>query len=400
MNFLTVLSGCRIASFVYVRDSGSSNRSSRGKSRLPSIYEDCTLMMSSPQQQQGPISMSKRIKTVQDLHQKGLEPNDTIYVTFTKLESFVTDILPYINVNVVLITGQWQLLPVHVVGNSTTTTTTQKGQKPGVPPISTEIIQSIVTHSNIMHWFCQNLDVYLGGSTEGKYYYDHPKISPFPYGLREGQNDLTTNTIYKSAVLQSLQQQPKNETNNNNNNNNNENRIYVGYLTPTNKERRDMLIPSSPTKLSKEKYYEELSRHQYAVSPNGDRPECYRHYEAIGLNTIPITQLSPTIHRHLLGSVVYNTHNMWNITKLEHDLLLLQKNPTNIDTATATISTLAATAQTINRNMVFEEYWMEYVERIVASKTTTNLVGPLRWWDRNANRRSTLANLVDKEMND
>ena len=79
----------------------------------------------------------------------------------------------------------------------------------------------------------------------------------------------------------------------------------------------------------------------------------------------------------------------------------IKKKKTNVD-ATTTTATTAATPQTINRNMIFEEYWMEYVERIVAaasSKTTnTNkVVGPLRWWDRNANRHSTLANLVDKK---
>ena len=104
MNFLTVLSGCRIASFVYV---GTSHQ----KHTNP-IYEDCTLMMNvntpnNPDLNQQPISISKRIKTKQNLVQ--LQSNDTIYVTFTKLQSFVNDILPHISVNVVLITGQWQL---------------------------------------------------------------------------------------------------------------------------------------------------------------------------------------------------------------------------------------------------------------------------------------------------
>jgi len=36
----------------------------------------------------------------------------------------------------------------------------------------------------------------------------------------------------------------------------------------------------------------------------------------------------------------------------------------------------------VNRNMVFEEYWMEYVERIVAH--------PLRWWDRVKKQKSLL----------
>jgi len=36
----------------------------------------------------------------------------------------------------------------------------------------------------------------------------------------------------------------------------------------------------------------------------------------------------------------------------------------------------------VNRNMVFEEYWMEYVERVVEH--------PLRWWDRAQKQKSLL----------
>ena len=45
--------------------------------------------------------------------------------------------------------------------------------------------------------------------------------------------------------------------------------------------------------------------------------ECYRHYEAIGLGVVPITQLDSYLYRHLQsGPVIYNTTE-WNISNLE-----------------------------------------------------------------------------------
>ena len=41
---------------------------------------------------------------------------------------------------------------------------------------------------------------------------------------------------------------------------------------------------------------------------------------------------------------------------------------------------------TVNRNMVFEEYWMEHVEQVVG--------WPLEWWDVTANRAAVLQDFV------
>jgi hypothetical protein len=108
----------------------------------------------------------------------------------------------------------------------------------------------------------------------------------------------------------------------------------------------------------------------YVVSPNGDRPDCYRHYEAIGLGAMPITQMNPKYYRHLAGNVIFNNTN-WNLTELE---VTLPRKPK------------------VNRRLVFEEYWMEYMERIVGR--------PLRWWDSTNQIRCSLADITDsvKEM--
>jgi len=123
-------------------------------------------------------------------------------------------------------------------------------------------------------------------------------------------------------------------------------------------------VPIGP-KLSLKQYYNHLAKSRNVLSPDGNRPECYRHYEAIAFGAVPITELDPYHYRHLgKAPVVYNNTN-WDITgPTALRLLGLKRFPR------------------VNRNMMFEEYWMEYVERMVGTR--------LRWWDRSAQKRSFL----------
>ena len=80
--------------------------------------------------------------------------------------------------------------------------------------------------------------------------------------------------------------------------------LFVGYnQRKTNPVRK--LLPKAE-KLPPAEYYRLMHMARYIPSPDGDRPECYRHYEAIGLGTVPITQLHPHFHRHLAGNVIFN----------------------------------------------------------------------------------------------
>jgi hypothetical protein len=67
-------------------------------------------------------------------------------------------------------------------------------------------------------------------------------------------------------------------------------------------------------------YFLEMAKSKYVVSPNGDRPDCYRHYEAIGLGAVPITQLDPVLYAHFgFGSAIFN-NMQWNLALLEKEL--------------------------------------------------------------------------------
>lgn len=90
------------------------------------------------------------------------------------------------------------------------------------------------------------------------------------------------------------------------------------------------------------------------VSPDGDGPDCYRHYEALGFGTVPITELDPFLYRHLsYAPVIYNNTD-WNLTSLKAKL---DPNPS------------------VNRNLIWEEFWIDYVD------STVNLDLNLNWND-------------------
>ena len=89
------------------------------------------------------------------------------------------------------------------------------------------------------------------------------------------------------------------------------------------------------------------------------------------MGAIPITETDPILYRHLReGPVIYNNTN-WNVTNLEE---ILPMNRT----------------KEVNRNMIFEEYWMEYVERVVGR--------PLRWWDVLQQKPLLLADFAPNKM--
>lgn len=127
--------------------------------------------------------------------------------------------------------------------------------------------------------------------------------------------------------------------------------------------------PSQPKKRNQVElatYFTSTHRSQYVLSPSSDRPESHLHYEAIGLGAKPITSLDPRLYRHLEGNVIFDEHN-FNMTELKE---ILPENPV------------------VNRRLVFEEYWMEHVERIVGR--------PMRWWDPSSDTRSSLERIGEK----
>jgi hypothetical protein len=139
--------------------------------------------------------------------------------------------------------------------------------------------------------------------------------------------------------------------------------IFVGYINRDSNPERAR-VPSGE-KLKPEEYYRRMHESKYVLSPDGDRPECYRHYEAIGLGSMPVTQLHPQLYRHLQGNVIFN-ETKWDLAEM---------------------TTKLPVSPVVNRRLLFEEYWIEYVERSVGR--------PMRWWDSSRQIRTSLSDITN-----
>jgi hypothetical protein len=237
------------------------------------------------------------------------------------LWDFSQNILPKLNVSITLITGQFH--------------------KTKSDMMTAQFVGTLLDHPLITKWFCQSIDAYVPFVVS-----NHSKLAPWPFGVQHvPYTPYQPNPLpfFKQAFFQHMHT-PKTKG------------IMIGYVSNETNPERAKIAPSGP-KLNLTDYYDELAQHQFIISPNGDRPECYRHYEAIGLGAIPLTQLDPALYSHLQdGPVVYNMTNYWNLTLESPPLAYMVHSP-----------------MTTNRRMVTEEYWMEYADRVMRM--------PLRWCD-------------------
>mmetsp|Transcript_15736 Transcript_15736/g.39164 ORF Transcript_15736/g.39164 Transcript_15736/m.39164 type:complete len:491 (+) Transcript_15736:273-1745(+) len=334
-NVLHVKSGCQMASWVFV-----------GRVPLSPRLDDCRQQPNEKKLATTTTVTTTVTKTTtsDDDVTERVQENDTIYVPFAKLDEFTDSFLPNLTTSVVLISSQWHK-------------TAFAGSNVSVSP-TVSTTSKVLNSTYVLHWFISDIGLNSGGHDQ------HPKVSPFPYGILDKKVSDLRDVFLEEYPQQQL---PPNQFLNKKTNS-----VYYGHLGSTAEYRQN--IPRGP-KLSVKDHFRQLAASYYVVSPDGDRPECYRHYEALAFGCIPITQLDPTWHRHLKdGPVVFNNTN-WTLSYFEATLPLLSNSPP---------------PTVVNRNMAFEEYWMEYAERTVGRH--------LRWWDVLQNSRSTVADLKRENM--
>jgi len=76
--------------------------------------------------------------------------------------------------------------------------------------------------------------------------------------------------------------------------------VFISHLTMHMNGGRENLPQGEP--LPAREYYARMMTTQYVNSPRGDRPDCYRHWEAIGLGAIPVSNLAWYPFKPLFGS--------------------------------------------------------------------------------------------------
>lgn len=186
-----------------------------------------------------------------------LHHNDTLFVSYSKIEEFVTNFLPHITSDIVIITT-----PFHFMYPSLEWTQLK--------------VRAIIEHPSVLAWFTLNKGHgnYSGG------YENHPKVHSFPLGLKPKMGKAGyRNPVpsYRKAFLKAYY--------------NTQNKTRLLFLSPiraTNSIRSDMLqnplYKAEGNNLFEYSIYlREIARSMFILSPDGDHPDCHRHYESIGL---------------------------------------------------------------------------------------------------------------------
>ena len=142
----------------------------------------------------------------------------------------------------------------------------------------------VLNHPNILLWVSQN-----------PIYANHPKYMPFPYGI-----NMNSLSLYYSFLHEYI-------TNNKSQN------IKLLQLTvkdwyPDDHIRKKYPIfgKESGERLSYVSYLREIAKCRYIISPVGDRNDCYRNYEAIGLECIPISNVGSAFKEILGDNMIYS----------------------------------------------------------------------------------------------
>lgn len=273
-----------------------------------------------------------------------VQANDTIFVPKKLLDSFVLQSLPNLTQPFVLLSGQ--------DGNF---------RQKRMHKLKARLM---LNHTLVLKWFMENPIPLLKKVSSDK-------IAPLPFGLQKfnynPREKPSPADMFRKAFLKHLKE-PINKTRD----------IFYGYISPYTNPNRTK-VPAGE-KLPLDKYYDELAASRFVVSPAGDRMDCYRNYEALAFGAVPITELRPRHHGHLSdGPVLFETASYTNLSEV--DLMGRLRAQVAVGRRSRPMVIV------VNRNVVFEEYWIEYMERIVGRQ--------LRWWDTVAQKRSVLRDFVN-----
>lgn len=242
-----------------------------------------------------------RISLVQDM--------DKIFVQNNFLDMFLEKILPHISCRFVLITGQWNL-----------------------PALTWDHrMERLLKDTRVYRWFSQNpVEVRKNINANVK------KYIPIAYGLNVGyEKENRELTRYANALVQQHRQESKKS-------------IHV-LLTPFMKTHPSREVFPELPKISSDKFYENMSKARYVISPIGDRDDTYRHMESIGLGAFPISNVGP-MYRHIYGeNMIYVPDTKDILTMYEQQTVPLQHQPPFVEKGPC-------------RDVICVSYWRDYLE--------------------------------------
>lgn len=164
-------------------------------------------------------------------------------------------------------------------------------------------------------------------------YNNHRKYFAFPYGLV-----MKNLEIYRDFLIQYSTKQNKSRKMNNI-------QQSVWNHLPKDHIRRKYkeFGASSGNRLPLKQYLSEVSKSFFLISTTGDRPDCYRHYECIGLDTIPISDIDEKYRQIFGNDMIYSDGDeMVRYLKTNADSLKYHQP---------------------NKNIIYVDYWKDTINK-------------------------------------
>jgi hypothetical protein len=214
-----------------------------------------------------PIPSNKTdLKQCNDL--STIKDGDIIHCEVNYFTEFCTTVLDTIDKKFVLTTGQWNSPQIE----------------------KSDITEKILAHKNILLWVSQN-----------PIYDNSDKYIGFPYGIAHYNIQ-----EYAKCLLRNLNVQKSKEL------------LFLPINSNTNPCREKLPTLYS---ISSSEYYKQMMDGKFILSPIGDRDDCYRHYEAIGLGNIPVSNVKSFYNNIFLDNMIY--------TDIDEMVHMLDKGSTN-----------------------------------------------------------------------
>ncbi len=182
------------------------------------------------------------------------ESGDVIYCQVDQLKDFVDSFLPRISNPYVLITGKEQLPSLK----------------------KSDYVDAVLADDKLMAWFSQNQ------------IYDNLPILPFPYGIN----------LYSVVLVHARRDKIVADKNSN---------LLIpfvkvhSHLFSTPKGDREFIAKFMEQEKPLEEYLDDINRHKWVLSPAGDRPDTFRHWEILALGSNPVSKL-PKSFGNLFGN--------------------------------------------------------------------------------------------------
>lgn len=242
-------------------------------------------------------------------------PSDSTDWSYNFYDHFIQNILPKINKKITLIIGHFSL--THFINDD-------------------ENIKNIINNDNVILCFLQNY-----GMIQNLLNID--KIKAFPFGLSLNQSAI-------KCYIDRLKEYHSSKK---------EKNININHLNLGPSWVGRNIFPKKEKVLS-DIFYEKISDSKFLLSPCGDRWDTYRHYECIGLETVPICTKG-ALSLIFNDSMLYideNINETYNITindnnndeeKMKYMVDLYNKQ--NI-----------SSYKTPNSDLITLEYWIDYIK--------------------------------------